>query len=165
MFVRYALLTAYRQLVRRIAGTPQDAFGASSASFRQTSTAVSAASSVRRATKPSRTESSFPPTEPRAASSGVAGIAEVTDNDSWMDDSVDELQAICDSIPPAHDLASDYEDEDDGALGGIPDVEFDDLEVVESDAESDDVADGTVGPDGTATTTTSPSPEGHCVVS
>jgi hypothetical protein len=47
MFVRYGLLTAYRQL-RRIIGTPEDAFGASSESFRKISTAIAAAGASRK---------------------------------------------------------------------------------------------------------------------
>ena len=42
LFVRYMVLTAYRQLQRRTAGPPMDSFSASTASFRQTSTLVTA---------------------------------------------------------------------------------------------------------------------------
>ena len=178
MFVRYALLTAYRQLQRRLAGSPVDAFGASSGSFRQTSIAVTTAASARRRTmhaafrerehkRDSMTSAVAEVPDPTASAGG--GAASHIDGEDWNDDVMDTLQSMCDNIMPVRHLTSDldYDDEEDGATGGVPAAELDDRSDDESStaSASDDDEIGRAVVSGSDERDDSSDGRSHCVIS
>lgn len=134
MFVRYAVLTAFRQVQRRKVGAPTDEFSASSASFRQTATATASrrpSRSSRPPPNPAGVTTSTPELAPHAsvslAPTPQPPLAAFADDDI-IEGRLEELQSLCDAL--TNPRAADY-DIDTSELGGgpsgLPPSELDDI--------------------------------------
>jgi len=152
MFVRFAVLTAFRQVQRRNVGAPSDAFNASSGSFRQTASATASRSSSH-PTKSSgarrRSSAGVASSTGEPAVTAFVGAAQSLSSqaaapvDQTGDDAIEQhfevLQSMCDAL--VRPQAADY-DVDIMCPGGLPSAELDDDIAEDGDDHDHDVTGG-----------------------